>query len=597
MFHNWRIIQFTQSQKSTITFELPYNDRVGALLKTLVAGFSRLSRRGRRSIIFYGFSLVALAGIDGIGLVLLSRLVTLSGQNETTDDLDKRLVTLLAGIVILFISRSILSIFVSWKGMKDLSKEEILIGQQNLFRLDSLPWSERKNLSINEYYSAVDRGPYSLVQGLLVTFTTLIAEMLSALVILLVLLTMQPTTAITAIVFFASIAVLQHRILSVSASRAGSLVASKYSSVYELLSNKADLGKILQVMPSHSYYQSLHAERTELAGSRARLNFLAALPRYFMEAMLVLGFVVVAFSTYVFEGSEQILDALIIFAAAGFRLLPIVNRIQGLILHLFGTAPLAIEAIVDEPLTNSVKKLSTINPNPDLGEVLLMATDVGFSHGGENEFSLDSISLSLVKGKHYAIVGPSGAGKTTLVDLILGILEPTKGNMERSSGVTFSYVPQETRIFSGSLFQNIALEWNDENVNSEKARNALRQARFPESVLSSQAFSGKTLSISGGEAQRLGLARALYRDSDVLILDETTSALDSITEHEVMQAVKTIDKSKTVLVIAHRLSTIKDSDEIIFMDSGRILAIAPFEELREIVPKFEELVSLNTLEN
>lgn len=561
------------------------------LRNNLVLGFRRLSTRGKKSIALYGASLIALAGIDGLALILLSKIIDAANDSELSLSKDSTVTKMLVLVVVLFFTRSSLSIFISWKGMKDLSAEEVSIGDVNLASLDAHPWVVRNGFTMSDYYSAIDRGPYSLVQGLLVTFTTVVAELLSAVVILSVLLFVQPVTAITAIAYFAVIAVLQHKVLSVSANKAGQLVAQKYSRVYEMLGNKSDFNKLFEVMPSISFVTELNLERKVLAESRAKLNFLAALPRYFMEAMLVIGFVVVSASTYVFSGSDKVLPALVVFAAAGFRLLPIVNRIQGLILHLFGTAPLASEALIEKP------DLQPARPSRESSQdrsVAVSVCDVSFSYGNNREPILNSISLELNRGKRYAIVGPSGAGKTTLVDIILGLLTPTSGSVKIAGDLRIAYVPQKTVVSGGSLLQNIAIEWNDENVDKLVATKSLEIARFPSAILESSESELRLSPVSGGELQRLGLARALYRNPTLLILDESTSALDAKTEQEVMDAVSSLEVGTTVVIVAHRLATIQDADEIIYVDSGKVLGIAPFEELKSLVPQFAEMVSLSS---
>ncbi len=561
------------------------------LRNNLVLGFRRLSTRGKKSIALYGASLIALACIDGLALILLSKIIDAANDSELSLSKDSTVTKMLVLVVVLFFTRSSLSIFISWKGMKDLSAEEVSIGDVNLASLDAYPWVVRNGFTMSDYYSAIDRGPYSLVQGLLVTFTTVVAELLSAVVILSVLLFVQPVTAVTAIAYFGVIAVLQHKVLSVSANKAGQLVAQKYSRVYEMLGNKSDFNKLFEVMPSISFVTELNLERKVLAESRAKLNFLAALPRYFMEAMLVIGFVVVSASTYVFSGSDKVLPSLVVFAAAGFRLLPIVNRIQGLILHLFGTAPLASEALIEKP---DLKPARPSRESSQDTSAAVSVSDVSFSYGNNREPILNSISLELNRGKRYAIVGPSGAGKTTLVDIILGLLTPTSGSVKIAGDLRIAYVPQKTVVSGGSLLQNVAIEWNDENVDKLVATKSLEIARFPSAILELSESELRLSPVSGGELQRLGLARALYRNPTLLILDESTSALDAKTEQEVMDAVSGLEIGTTVVIVAHRLATIQDADEIIYLDSGKVLGIAPFEELKSLVPQFAEMVSLSS---
>jgi ATP-binding cassette subfamily C protein len=208
------------------------------------------------------------------------------------------------------------------------------------------------------------------------------------------------------------------------------------------------------------------------------------------------------------------------------------------------------------------------------------------------------INFDITRGLRYAIVGPSGSGKTTLADMCLGIISPDSGSITwsaQSVSPQIGYVPQDTYIGLASLIGNVALEWDDTAVTLSTADAVLQQAQLAKSDLNSSSTYGTEtakLLMSGGQRQRVGLARALYRSPDFLVLDEATSALDSETEFEVIQAIRSLPPSTTVLTIAHRLSTIRDSDQVIYLENGRMLGTGTFDELTAQLPEFARQVEL-----
>ena len=210
-------------------------------------------------------------------------------------------------------------------------------------------------------------------------------------------------------------------------------------------------------------------------------------------------------------------------------------------------------------------------------------------------------------GSYAALVGPSGAGKTTLVDLMLGLHQPDSGRVllndvspmelrQRSPGL-ISYVPQKPGLVSGTLANNIALGVSDKAIDEDLVWSALRKAQLgefveslPEGIFSS--LGSHSDALSGGQIQRLGLARALYTEPRLIVLDEATSALDAATEASVAGAIRALGLETTVIVIAHRLSTIQHADSVHVIDAGRVLASGKFSDIRKNVPMIEEYVNL-----
>jgi ATP-binding cassette, subfamily B, bacterial PglK len=221
--------------------------------------------------------------------------------------------------------------------------------------------------------------------------------------------------------------------------------------------------------------------------------------------------------------------------------------------------------------------------------------------------ALTNVNLEFSHGESIAIVGPSGAGKTSLVDVLLGVLEPQEGSVEISGFApietiinwpgAISYVPQDVAISKGTIRENIALGYPIDVATDELVDSAIRIAHLVEFVSSlpdgiDTQVGERGAKISGGQRQRLGIARAMFTKPSLLVLDEATSALDGETEANISEAIQGLRGSVTVVMIAHRLSTVRSADLVVYMESGKIVATGTFEEVRTQVPDFDNQAKL-----
>ena len=553
-------------------------------------GLNLLTTSGKRVLYLYGLGLVLLAGLDGIALYFVAQAFTASAGGDSMQISSGG--RTLALVITLFALRTVFSTILSWISVRRFALEEVKVGSTNFDTLMSDTWNNRVDSVVTDLYNAVDRGPNNMVQSLLLSVVTIIAEAATAVLILGALMLLQPVTALIAAVYFSLIAIVQHRLLSHSSSRAGQSVVTHTNEVYNILSDAYSLSKLLTINSSKSLRPHLHHQRKSLALARGRTIFLGMLPRYFMELILAIGLALIAGGTYALSGPESAVAAVTVFAAAGFRLLPTVNRIQGLVLQLLSTVPSARLAFIDR-----AEKQQVQSPPLPSQDCALSLHAVTFQYPTASLPALIDVNIEFRCGLQYAIVGPSGAGKTTLVDICLGLLQPQKGTVSCILEASIAYVPQETHIARLTLNQNIALEWNDESIDPAQVRRANEMARLS-NVLDGRTatteLSGQAL--SGGQKQRIGLARAIYRAPSLLFLDEVTSALDAETEHAVMSSIEALRGSITVVIVAHRLSTVQHADQVIYVEDGKILGIGTFTELRKSLPQLQRQIELGTLD-
>ena len=226
--------------------------------------------------------------------------------------------------------------------------------------------------------------------------------------------------------------------------------------------------------------------------------------------------------------------------------------------------------------------------------------NVEFTYPGADGPALCDVSLDIPMGSTLGVVGASGAGKSTLIDILLGLLTPSSGDItldgRRLSDVLgawrarVGYVPQDVTIFDGTIAQNVALTWSND-IDEARVLDALEKAQLLETVMRRKGgihenVGERGIAISGGQRQRLGIARALYVQPLVLVLDEATSALDTATEAAVAKAVRDLRGEVTVISVAHRLSTIRTYDQIAFMKEGRVSSLGAFDEVVAAEPDF-----------
>jgi ABC-type multidrug transport system fused ATPase/permease subunit len=288
-----------------------------------------------------------------------------------------------------------------------------------------------------------------------------------------------------------------------------------------------------------------------------------------------------------------------------------VLKLQQGILQLRGAAG-ATELFfeVDSFLTLCGKKVTqsdALNQKDIELSLGIVLKNISFTYPKRSSPALKDVSLEIPHRSSYAIVGPSGAGKSTLVDIILDVISPDQGEV-RVFGVNhhavqaqfpgrIAYVPQNVYLTSGSILDNIALGVDPDSMDEALAWDVLKRVHLdswvkelPKGIHSSAGERGSQM--SGGQKQRLGIARALYQDPLLLILDEATSSLDAESEFEISKAIESLADTVTLIIIAHRLSTVQHCDQVVYLKEGKVLSQGTFDELRDSVPDFDRQANL-----
>ena len=340
-------------------------------------------------------------------------------------------------------------------------------------------------------------------------------------------------------------------------------------------------------------------------------------PKYFYEIALFGGIGIIALVSQVSGEEQLILPYLVLFVISASRMIPCLMRIQ-FYLVIFQKSKVQtgnlFKILADNQATDEVisARLCIPKSEPDASNFSphVKLEGVSFSYDSKQSSpTIEDLTLTVVEGETIAIVGPSGSGKSTLIDLLLGYQSPNKGQVYISDvepRACFStwpgrvaYVPQKVPIYEGTLFDNVAIGVDGSNLVADRQRAITLLERVEmgdfvrqqEKGLDSQ-ISELGSNLSGGQIQRIGIARALFSEPSVLVLDESTSSLDSATEHAVMNYIHSLRGKVTLIIVAHRLSTIKTCDRIYYLDHGRIKAQGDFNEIRKAIPDFETQVKL-----
>lgn len=329
-------------------------------------------------------------------------------------------------------------------------------------------------------------------------------------------------------------------------------------------------------------YQLHNAGSARVGQRQATLQ---ALPKLWLEFLAVTGLAMLVL-TMISQGKplESLLPTLGLFAAAAFRIMPSVNRVLGAIQNVRFSLPV-IDTLSDEfQLLDTVADKQPGKPLPLKNTLTL--DQVNFKYQTAESLALHNVSLSIPHGSSVGFVGGSGAGKSTLVDVILGLLTPDNG-VVKVDGVDIQtnlrgwqdqigYVPQSIFLTDDTLRRNVAFGLSDKQIDDSSVWRAIHAAQLGEFINElpqglETLVGERGIRLSGGQRQRIGIARALYHDPSILVLDEATSSLDTVTESEVMDAVRTLKGDKTLIIIAHRLSTVEHCDWLYRLEQGKIV--------------------------
>ena len=455
------------------------------------------------------------------------------------------------------------------------------------------------------YEAHISRGSSEILSGItqkiglatsvLISVVTVITSFILFIAIMFTILAMNPLIAVSTTMSFGLsyyfIAIKTRKSLANNSKK----ISTEQTSVIKSL--QEGLGSIRDVIidGTQSIYLSVYSNSIKKLQNATGINtYINQAPRYAMES---LGIAIIAIFVIIFNytiGIESILPILGILAFAAQRILPIMQQIYSNWAVVIGSKGGLIDVLelLNQPISEK--------PNKNYDKQLifddsLTLRNISFKYSNTSKMVLNDINLTIKKGDRIGVIGSTGSGKSTLMDVILGLLKPTTGkifidNTELDQDTirlwqnSISHVPQGIYLTDGTITNNIAFGISNDYISRDQVYSASEKASLTKFInelpMGYESIVGERgVKLSGGQKQRIGIARALYKKSDLIIFDEATSALDNDTEKEVMDAIESLGSELTIIIIAHRITTLKKCNKIIKLEDGKLVNHYTYQEL------------------
>ena len=589
-----------------------------------------LTHSDQKKVFLVTFVQISMGALDLLGVIAIGILGALSVTGLQSHTPGSRIGTLLrffhlsnapfqiqatvigSAAVILLVGRTLLSIYFTRRMLFFLSRRGAVISATLISRLLSQPLLVVQSRTSQETLYAITAGVNIITLQILATGVVMASDISLLLVMGIGLFAVDPTTAFGTFLVFGVIGYSLYQFMHVRAGKLGhesTLLSIKSSEkIVEVFASYREL----VVRNRRDYYaREIGKLRFDLANTLAEQNFMPYVSKYVIETAVVVGALILGAAQFVLYDATHAVATLAIFLAAGTRIAPAVLRVQqGAITIKNGVGGATqtlnlIDMLGNSPLVENVD--DTVDTAHEGFNSEIQVKGARLTYPGKLVPAISDIDLLIPSGASVAFVGPSGAGKTTIIDVILGVLYPDEGGV-LISGIpplfaiakwpgAISYVPQDVVIVGGTIRENVALGFPREAATDDLVMSALKVAHLDKFVVAlpngvDTEVGERGTDMSGGQRQRLGIARAMFTRPHILVLDETTSSLDGETEANISEAIHALRGSTTVVMIAHRLSTVRNADIVVYLAEGKIMAKGTFEEVRNSVPDLDRQAKL-----
>lgn len=597
-------------------------------LRFLLASFTSADRRRLIGYVLVQF-VVGLLDLVGIAIVL-PLMQTLTGTS-LEDGLLGRLhralgeaprdqfVYQLAGLMaVAFVLKALVSSLAIWWSTGFIARLQTGTARRLLSRYMSEGYLDHRRRNTGEVVGTIGSGVQGAHVGVLGGLLNITSSALSISLIVVFMLVVAPLPTLAALAYFGLAVFVLQRLLAPANRRAGEEAQyTAWVSAHALVDAVQGFREATLHNAREYFVDRFSVANTRNAMAARTANFLMQIPKQVLELVTMLGIVLLIVIVVAAGSASSALPTLSLFVAAAVKILPLMVAL---------TATLGTVRVGREGLRVTVDALRQAEPKSPASSPAdagsgprhdadaprrIEVREVSFRYPDGDADVLTGIDLSIAPGTSVAFCGVSGSGKTTLVDIILGLLPPTSGQVSYAGRPVVddpawrdivAYVPQDVYVADDTVLGNVAFGVPEAERDPDAVRRALQRAELldvvqsmPEGLETRVGERGTRL--SGGQRQRLGIARALYRDPQVLVLDEATSALDNDTEHRITNTINGLRGQITTVVVAHRLSTVRHVDELVFLAHGRVAARGSFTEVVERSPEFARLVALGRLDD
>ena len=508
----------------------------------------------------------------------------------------RSLVALLAlGVGAFYVLRAAFLAWSDWVRYGLVFRSAAVAGERLFARYlaaDYLFHARRRSASMIEPLSRATDIAYELSAG---SAVNIIAEVVVIAALAAVLVATAPPITLVTIAIVLAVVVVPISVMRRSWVQIGETERSLQQRQLHVLQQSLGAIKDVKVTGRQPFFEERFREvKRHLGATKQRRAWAASVARLGVEAALIMSLLLVVFLVMRQEvpGSD-IVSVLALFAYTGFRVVPSANRIM-LNVGYMREAHSWIRAMDDDMRELRATPSREYQHDHAMLSEQLSCEQVSYRYEDGAPLALENVSFTIHKGQSIGIVGPTGAGKSTLVDILLGLLTPTSGHVlvdgqpleghEQAWQRHIGYVSQDVYLLDDTLRRNVAFGVPDSAIDEERLTHALTQARLDEVIAAmpqklDTVVGENGVRLSGGQRQRVAIARALYHDPPVLFFDEATAALDNQTEREVTEAIASVHGTRTVVAIAHRLSTVKNCDQLIYLRGGRIAGVGTYQEL------------------
>ena len=598
------------------------------VLQTFRRALALCDQRTRRRLLPIAILTVATAGLDLLGILLLvpflsflgpgglpqGSFVQLAEDFTGTTDPEAIVLVLALAAAVLFVVKGVTSVVLLWIRTTVLNSAQVVLSDQVLSAFTDATWLEQQEATTGSLLRVVSNSVQLAIYvvGAAITLSGEAAVLVAVMVALVI---VNPALALATVLFLIVAGMAYLRIVRKPIARQGLVMQQQVelmnSALIELVGGVKEL--VVRGTTHRFKGRAVGAVSAYLDAGRF-ITVVNQSMRYILEALLIIGAAGVVGFAAVTGSTTTVLVSIGVLLAGGFRILPALNGIlfSSNTIRSYEPAVAVVEATLADLTTNAQAMFNEDRVMTD--ESLLSGSftfdSVTFRYPSRSDAALRDVSVKVEFGESIGIAGASGSGKSTFVDLLLGLLDPTSGDIlvdgkplraclsSWRSGIGF--VSQDIFLADDTLAANIAFGRDEDGIDADRLARCLRIAHL-ESVIAElpeglgTVLGERGIRLSGGQRQRVGLARALYLEPRVLILDEATSALDNETERAISDALRELHGELTMVVIAHRLSTVRSCDRIIYLDGGAVSGIGTFDELAARNAGFSRLVELGSL--